>query len=109
MKQLNILKTIVRNKTTPISAALTVFFMNDFAYANQSPKTLTNAKKALDGLSSDLKIIIPLAAGVILLCLAIAYAGRYIEKSTFIRWAVGVVIAGSAAELAKLLFSGSSA
>ncbi|UNF38675.1 VirB2 family type IV secretion system major pilin TrwL [Bartonella krasnovii] len=105
MKKLNILQTIVRNKTTPISAALTVFFMNNFAYATD-PKTLKNAKTALDGLQKDLKIIIPIAAGVILLCLAIAYAGRYIEKSTFIRWAVGVVIAGSATQLANLLFTG---
>ncbi|WP_273789284.1 VirB2 family type IV secretion system major pilin TrwL [Bartonella sp. ML70XJBT] len=103
MKQLNILKTIIRNKTTPISAALTVFFMNNSAYAQVNH--LTNANKALEGLKDDLKIIIPLAAGVILLCLAIAYAGRYIEKSTFIRWAVGVVVAGSAHELATLLFN----
>ncbi|UNF38674.1 VirB2 family type IV secretion system major pilin TrwL [Bartonella krasnovii] len=103
MKKINILQTIVRNKTTPISAALTVFFMNNSAYAQV--KHLANAKKALDGLQEDLKIIIPLAAGVILLCLAIAYAGRYIEKSTFIRWAVGVVIAGSATQLATLLFN----
>ncbi|WP_273789282.1 VirB2 family type IV secretion system major pilin TrwL [Bartonella sp. ML70XJBT] len=104
MKQLNILQTIVRNKTTPIFAALTAFFMNNSAYAN--PKTLTNAKKALEGLQKDLNALIPLAAGVILLCLAIAYAGRYIEKSTFIRWSVGVVIAGSASQLATLLFEG---
>ncbi|CAK02474.1 VirB2 family type IV secretion system major pilin TrwL [Bartonella tribocorum] len=105
MKQLNILQTIVRKKNTPISAALTVFFMNNSAYAND-PKTLTNAKKALEGLKGDLEKLIPIAAGVILLCLAIAYAGRYIEKSTFIRWAVGVVIAGSASQLATLLFTG---
>ncbi|CAK02473.1 VirB2 family type IV secretion system major pilin TrwL [Bartonella tribocorum] len=103
MKKSNTLQTIVHNKTIPISAALTVFFMDNFAYAN--PTTLINAKKALDGLKGDLKIIIPIAAGVILLCLAIAYAGRYIEKSTFIRWAVGVVVAGSAHELATLLFT----
>ncbi|UNF38671.1 VirB2 family type IV secretion system major pilin TrwL [Bartonella krasnovii] len=108
MKKLNILKTIIHNKTTPISAALTVFFMNNFAYANSTPATLKNAKKALDGLKDDLEKLIPLAAGVILLCLAIAYAGRYIEKSTFIRWAVGVVIAGSASQLATLLFKGAT-
>ncbi|UNF38672.1 VirB2 family type IV secretion system major pilin TrwL [Bartonella krasnovii] len=103
MRQLNILKTIIRNKTTPISAALTVFFMSNSAYAQV--KYLTNANTALGGLKSDLEKLIPIAAGVILLCLAIAYAGRYIEKGTFIRWAVGVVVAGSAAELAKLLFT----
>ncbi|UNF38673.1 VirB2 family type IV secretion system major pilin TrwL [Bartonella krasnovii] len=106
MKQLNILQTIIRNKTTPISAALTIFFMNNCAYAQVSH--LQNAEKALNGLKGDLTIIIPLAAGVILLCLAIAYAGRYIEKSTFIRWAVGVVVAGSAAQLADLLFKGAN-
>ncbi|CAK02476.1 VirB2 family type IV secretion system major pilin TrwL [Bartonella tribocorum] len=104
MKKSNTLQTIVHNKTIPISAALTVFFMNNSAYAS-NPTTLTNAKTALDGLKSDLEKLIPIAAGVILLCLAIAYAGRYIEKSTFIRWAVGVVIAGSASQLATLLFT----
>ncbi|WP_144752497.1 VirB2 family type IV secretion system major pilin TrwL [Bartonella saheliensis] len=106
MKQLNILKTIIRNKTIPISASLTVFFTDSSAYA--AVTTLKNANKALEGLKKDLNVLIPIAAGVILLCLAIAYAGRYIEKSTFIRWAVGVVVAGSASQLATLLFSGNS-
>ncbi|CAK02475.1 VirB2 family type IV secretion system major pilin TrwL [Bartonella tribocorum] len=103
MKQLDILQTIVRKKNTSISTALTVFFMNNSAYAQ--PRYLTNANNALERLKGDLNIIIPIAAGVILLCLAIAYAGRYIEKSTFIRWAVGVVVAGSASQLATLLFN----
>ncbi|WP_144752509.1 VirB2 family type IV secretion system major pilin TrwL [Bartonella saheliensis] len=102
MKQSNILRTTARNKITVFSAALTVFCMDSSAYA--AVATLKNAETALEGLRDDLKIIIPLAAGVILLCLAIAYAGRYIEKGTFIRWAVGVIVAGSAAELADLLF-----
>ncbi|WP_208442591.1 TrbC/VirB2 family protein, partial [Bartonella raoultii] len=48
--------------------------------------------------------IIPIAAAIILLCLAIGYAGRYIEKGTFVRWAVGVVVAGSSAQLVQMLF-----
>ncbi|WP_273789286.1 VirB2 family type IV secretion system major pilin TrwL [Bartonella sp. ML70XJBT] len=103
MKQSNILHTTARNKIAAFSAALTVFFMNNSAYAQVSH--LANAKKALDSLKGDLEKLIPIAAGVILLCLAIAYAGRYIEKGTFIRWAVGVVIAGSASQLATLLFN----
>ncbi|WP_375689365.1 VirB2 family type IV secretion system major pilin TrwL [Bartonella sp. AP57NXGY] len=101
MKQSKILQTIIWNKATKASAALTVFFMSNSAYAQAK---LTNAKTALEGLQTDLKTIIPIAAAVILLCLAIGYAGRYIEKDTFVRWAIGVVIAGSAAELADLLF-----
>ncbi|WP_273758142.1 VirB2 family type IV secretion system major pilin TrwL [Bartonella sp. AU55XJBT] len=103
MKQLNILRTTARNKIAAFSAALTVFFTDSSAYA--AVTTLTNAEKALNGLKGDLNALIPIAAGVILLCLAIAYAGRYIEKDTFIRWAVGVVVAGSASQLATLLFT----
>ncbi|WP_375612573.1 MULTISPECIES: VirB2 family type IV secretion system major pilin TrwL [unclassified Bartonella] len=100
MKKSKVLQTIIRNKATKTSAALTVFFMSNPVYAQQ----LTTAKGALEKLRDDLKLLIPLAAAVILLCLAIGYAGRYIGKDTFVRWAIGVVIAGSAAELAGLLF-----
>ncbi|WP_375659917.1 MULTISPECIES: VirB2 family type IV secretion system major pilin TrwL [unclassified Bartonella] len=105
MKQSNTLQTIIRNKTTKISVALTIFFMANPVYA-QAAVALTPADTALKALQTDLKTIIPLAAAVILLCLAIGYAGRYIGKDTFVRWAIGVVIAGSAAELANLLFKG---
>ncbi|UNF29000.1 VirB2 family type IV secretion system major pilin TrwL [Bartonella krasnovii] len=105
MKQSNILRTTARNKIAAFSAALTVFFTTHPGYAQAAAK-LSNAETALKGLQDDLKIIIPVAAAVILLCLAIGYAGRYISKDTFIRWSIGVVIAGSAAELAKLLFTG---
>lgn len=101
MKQSKLSQAVV-NKPTSITAMLTVFFIAHPAYAN-----LDKAAKALDDLKTDLiSKIIPVAAAVILLCLAIGYAGRYIEKDTFIRWAVGVVIAGSATELATLLFTG---
>ncbi|WP_375617811.1 MULTISPECIES: VirB2 family type IV secretion system major pilin TrwL [unclassified Bartonella] len=104
MRQPNTLQTIVRNKNIKISATLIIFFMSNSVYAQVK---LTNAKTALEALQNDLiKNIIPIAAAVILLCLAILYAGRYIEKDTFIRWAIGVIIAGSATQLAKLLFTG---
>ncbi|WP_375652474.1 VirB2 family type IV secretion system major pilin TrwL [Bartonella sp. AP19HLJMH] len=102
MKQLNILHTTARNKIAAFSAALTVFFMT--APVSAQAAGLEPAKKALGLLQTDLKTIIPIAAAVILLCLAIGYAGRYIGKDTFVRWAIGVVIAGSATELASLLF-----
>ncbi|WP_375687560.1 MULTISPECIES: VirB2 family type IV secretion system major pilin TrwL [unclassified Bartonella] len=91
------------NKIITFSAAITVFFMSNPVFAQK----LTTAKTALEELQKDLTAnIIPVAAAVILLCLAILYAGRYIEKDTFIRWAIGVVVAGSSVQLAKLLFTG---
>ncbi|MET3589173.1 hypothetical protein ABID23_000243 [Bartonella silvatica] len=68
-------------------------------------QNLTNAKTALDKFQAELVKIVPIAAAVILLCLAIGYAGRYIEKGTFVRWAIGVVVAGSATELVSILFT----
>ncbi|WP_375621041.1 MULTISPECIES: VirB2 family type IV secretion system major pilin TrwL [unclassified Bartonella] len=104
MRQPNTLQTIVRNRNIKISATLIIFFMSNSVYAQVK---LTNAKTALEALQNDLiGNIIPIAAAVILLCLAILYAGRYIEKDTFIRWAIGVIIAGSATQLAKMLFTG---
>ncbi|EJF79810.1 TrbC/VIRB2 family [Candidatus Bartonella washoeensis] len=100
MKQSNNLSKN-NEKIIAIAAAMTVFFMHNPAYAQ---KTLDNAKNALTSLQTQLKVIIPIAAAVILLCLAIGYAGRYISKDTFVRWAIGVVIAGSAAEIANMLF-----
>ncbi len=92
------------NQIITISAAITAFFISNPVYAQVK---LQNAKTALGALQDDLvKNIIPVAAAVILLCLAIGYAGRYIERDTFIRWAVGVIIAGSASQLATMLFTG---
>ncbi|USP01191.1 VirB2 family type IV secretion system major pilin TrwL [Bartonella taylorii] len=102
MKIQNIKQLLKKNnKSIATAAAITVLFMNNPAYA----QVLDKAKKALEALQKDLiGNIIPIAAAVILLCLAIGYAGRYIGRDTFVRWAIGVVIAGSATELVAMLF-----
>ncbi|WP_039760683.1 VirB2 family type IV secretion system major pilin TrwL [Bartonella queenslandensis] len=102
MKQLNILQTMV-NKSTSIVTITTAFFLTHSVCAQA--QELKNAKDVLNKFKTELIGLIPIAAAVILLCLAIGYAGRYIEKDTFVRWAIGVVIAGSASELAALLFT----
>ncbi|WP_375622487.1 VirB2 family type IV secretion system major pilin TrwL [Bartonella sp. TT119HLJHH] len=103
MQKLINLKSKSNNKIIAISAAITALFMDSSAYA-ASASILTNAESALGDLQSDIQKIIPIAAAIILLCLAIGYAGRYIGKDTFVRWAIGVVIAGSAAQLVSMLF-----
>lgn len=64
---------------------------------------LQKAKGILDTIKSELLTIIPVAAVVILVCLAIGYAGRFMEKDTFVRWGIGVIIAGSASEIVAML------
>ncbi|WP_375669651.1 VirB2 family type IV secretion system major pilin TrwL, partial [Bartonella sp. MR168JLCBS] len=86
MKQLDNLQSKSNDKSIAIAAAITVFFMAYPAYAQA--QALNNAKTVLEKLKTELTTkIIPIAAALILLCLAIGYAGRYIEKDTFIRWA----------------------
>ncbi|WP_254475087.1 VirB2 family type IV secretion system major pilin TrwL [Bartonella sp. B1098] len=102
MKQLNKSK-LKNNRIFAISAVVTVFFIAHPICVQA--QVLGKAKTALTSLKTDLiNNIIPIAAAVILLCLAIGYAGRYIGKDTFVRWAIGVVIAGSATELVGMLF-----
>ncbi|WP_375677398.1 VirB2 family type IV secretion system major pilin TrwL [Bartonella sp. AS69XJJH] len=104
MRKLNNLKSKNKNRIITISAATTTFFITHPICAQA--QVLDPANKALTALKTDLTTnIIPIAAAVILLCLAIGYAGRYIGKDTFIRWAIGVVIAGSATELVGMLFT----
>ncbi|WP_375655814.1 VirB2 family type IV secretion system major pilin TrwL [Bartonella sp. MR63HLJHH] len=103
MKQLSKSKS-KNNRIIAFSAALTVSFMAHPICAQA--QVLNKAKTALDALKKDLiDSIIPVAAAVILLCLAIGYAGRYIGKDTFVRWAIGVVVAGSATQLVTMLFN----
>ncbi|WP_375658020.1 VirB2 family type IV secretion system major pilin TrwL [Bartonella sp. CL436QHHD] len=103
MQKLISIQSKSNNKIIAFSAAVTALFMDSSAYATKA-SVLTNAQSALEGLQGDIQKIIPIAAAIILLCLAIGYAGRYIGKDTFVRWAIGVVIAGSAAQLVSLLF-----
>ncbi|WP_208437063.1 VirB2 family type IV secretion system major pilin TrwL [Bartonella taylorii] len=102
MKQSNTLGAIVNYKFMKIMAIAVVFFMTHPLCA-QAQK-LDKVKGILEKFKGELNVIIPIAAAVILLCLAVGYAGRYIEKDTFVRWAIGVVIAGSAVEIANVLF-----
>ncbi|WP_273718667.1 MULTISPECIES: VirB2 family type IV secretion system major pilin TrwL [Bartonella] len=104
MQKLISLQSKSNNKIAVISAAITAFFMDNSTYA-AAAATLKHAEDALTKLQKDIQAIIPIAAAIILLCLAIGYAGRYIGKDTFVRWAIGVVIAGSAAQLVSLLFT----
>lgn len=107
MKQSYAFKAKINNKIITASAAIAVFFMNNIvrAQAQEVTQHLKKVEKGLSAIKTDLDKVIPTVAALILLGLAIGYAARVIEKDTFIRWSIGVIIAGSALELAKLFFS----
>ncbi len=99
MKNLSTFQSKINNKITFSIAAMTIFFMDNPVFA----KNLEKAKTAIEALQKELNIIVPTLAAVILLCLAISYAGRFIERDTFLRWSVGVILAGSAVEISTML------
>ncbi|WP_208435402.1 VirB2 family type IV secretion system major pilin TrwL [Bartonella phoceensis] len=101
MRKVSIFQMVFNNVVIAVTAMM-IAFIPSAVYAQQGG--LENARRVLNTFREQLILIIPVAAAVILLCLAIGYAGRYIEKDTFVRWAIGVVIAGSAVEIANLLF-----
>ncbi|WP_142416703.1 VirB2 family type IV secretion system major pilin TrwL [Bartonella massiliensis] len=102
MKTLNNLQSKSDNTIIAFFVTVTVSLIT-YPISVQA-QDLTKAKNVLDKFKEQLDLIIPVAAAVILLCLAIGYAGRYIEKDTFVRWTIGVVIAGSALQIANMLF-----
>ncbi|WP_332065809.1 VirB2 family type IV secretion system major pilin TrwL [Bartonella sp. CB189] len=106
MKKLNVIKKVGNSKIVETTSIVAILFISHSVYA-QAPQQTTGLKKAasaLQTLKDQLDLIIPVAAAVILLCLAIGYAGRFIERDTFLRWSVGVILAGSAAEISKMFF-----
>lgn len=66
---------------------------------------LSKAKGILDQFLDQMLTIIPVVATITLICFGIAYAAKFLEKDTFVRWAIGIIIAGSASELTAWFFS----
>lgn len=66
---------------------------------------LAKAKGVMETFKIELTDIIPTVAVIALLALGIGYATKFVEKDTFVRWAIGIIIAGSAAQLTALFFT----
>ncbi|NCT81369.1 TrbC/VirB2 family protein [Pseudomonas stutzeri] len=66
---------------------------------------LAKAKGVMESFKVELTDIIPTIAVIALLALGIGYATKFVEKDTFVRWAIGIIIAGSAAQLTALFFT----
>ncbi|HDQ4405531.1 TPA: TrbC/VirB2 family protein [Pseudomonas aeruginosa] len=66
---------------------------------------LQKAKGVMESFKVELTDIIPTIAVIALLALGIGYATKFVEKDTFVRWGIGIIIAGSAAQLTALFFT----
>lgn len=82
-------------------AGLTLAATSELAQA----QGLQKAKGVMESFKVELTGIIPTIAVIALLALGIGYATKFVEKDTFVRWGIGIIIAGSAAQLTALFFT----
>ena len=64
---------------------------------------LAKAKTTLESLKAELLSVMPVMAVIALIILGIAYATNFVEKGTFARWAIGIIIIGSAGQITSML------
>lgn len=64
---------------------------------------LQKAKGVLDIIKTEILSIVPIVAVIALIGLGIGYALNSVQKETFMRWAVGLIIVGSAAQITSML------
>jgi hypothetical protein len=64
---------------------------------------LQKAKGVLDIVKTEILSIVPIIAVIALIGLGVGYALNSVQKETFMRWAVGLIIVGSAAQITSML------
>lgn len=87
------------------AAYATAFAMAVTADAHAQAGGFAKAKGILEMVKTELTTIIPVVATIVLLALGIGYAAKFVEKDTFVRWSIGIIIAGSAAQLTAMFFT----
>jgi type IV secretory pathway VirB2 component (pilin) len=68
---------------------------------------LQQMESTSQSLLEQIQTIGPILATIILVLCGVGYAARMVEKDTFVRVAVGCIIAGSASALVPMFWSGS--
>lgn len=75
-------------------------FFSNLAYA----AGLEKAKGVLALIETEILVLIPILAGLSLAGMGIGFAMGAVRKETFMKWAIGLIIAGSAAQITAMLF-----
>ena len=84
----------------------TILFLSSWFFSSVAKAAgLEKAKTTLETFKSELMSITPVIAIIGLILLGIAYATNFVEKDTFFRWGVGILIVGSAAQITSMLLS----
>lgn len=85
------------------TTAAMLFGIHQAAFA-QSIGGLSRAQTTLQTLRDNLDVILPIAAIIIGVIIFVLYSAEVMRKDDAIRWGIGVLLAGSVAELVVLLW-----
>ncbi|CAM5219949.1 hypothetical protein CDEF62S_00529 [Castellaniella defragrans] len=96
-------KTLQRQYARTLGAFWVLTAVHQEAFA-QSLGGLSRARTTLQTLKDNLDIILPIAAVIIGVIIFVLYSAEVMRKDDAIRWGIGVLLAGSAAELVVLLW-----
>ncbi|HVO19902.1 MAG TPA: TrbC/VirB2 family protein [Anaeromyxobacter sp.] len=66
---------------------------------------LSRATSVVNGLTSEVKVLVPLVAVLALIVLGILWGTKVIRFVTLCQFGAAVIVAGSAAEIVNMLFS----
>lgn len=80
-----------------------VFTLPMILVRSANAQGLSQATTVLNTLESNLTTLIPVLATVALMICGVFYAMRMIHKDTFVHWFIGILIAGSAAEITAMV------
>lgn len=94
--------SFLRIISKPTTAAL-LLGIHQAAFA-QSIGGLSRAQTTLQTLRDNLDVILPIAAIIIGVIIFVLYSAEVMRKDDAIRWGIGVLLAGSVAELVVLLW-----
>ncbi|TKR56039.1 conjugal transfer protein [Allopusillimonas ginsengisoli] len=94
--------TRLRSRTLLITA-LTLAGASRAALA-QSTGGLAKAQTTLTIIKDNLLVILPIAAIIIGLIIVVLYMAEIMRKDDMVRWLIGLVVAGSIAEIVALLW-----
>lgn len=94
------------NRLSVLSAMAGLALMNSAAAQTAvGGGGLAKARGIAETLQAELTTIVPIVAALVLLIMGVGYAARFVEKDTFARWGIGIIIAGSAAQITAMMFT----
>ncbi|MCZ4328484.1 TrbC/VirB2 family protein [Castellaniella denitrificans] len=101
---LNLLQSALTSRHAParLAATLAMTGLSQATFAQVGG--LSKAKTTLEALRDQLDIILPIAAVIIGVIIAVLYSAEIMRKDDAVRWGIGVVVAGSVGELVVLLW-----